>query len=108
MHDMPPSGTPVTHRSIVLPQRVQWSIVGIAAVAAIVLLVLLPALASLASSKPETTPPAVDAPGTFRPTKDQLAGLRTATVAELAFRAEQVTDGNIAIDDDKTTPVFSP
>ena len=108
MHDMPPAGTPVSRRSIVLPRRAQWSIVGIVAGAAIVLLVLVPALASLASSKPATAPAAAEAPGTFRPSKEQLAGLKTTIVAAQAFRAEQVTDGKIAIDDDKTTPVFSP
>jgi|HubBroStandDraft_1064217.scaffolds.fasta_scaffold00009_77 cobalt-zinc-cadmium efflux system membrane fusion protein len=108
MHDMPPTGTPVSHRSVALPQALQWSIVGIAAVAAVVLLVLLPALTGLASSKPDEAPAANEAPGTFRPTKEQMAGLKVVTVAAQPFRTEQLTDGNIAIDDEKTTPVFSP
>jgi cobalt-zinc-cadmium efflux system membrane fusion protein len=108
MHDMPPSGTPVTRRSTALPKRVQWSIVGAAGIAAGVIFVLLPALASLAAPKTEAAAAPAAAPGTFRPTPAQLAGFKTATVAEQVFRTEQVTDGKIAIDDDRTTPVFSP
>lgn len=47
-------------------------------------------------------------PGTFRPTKEQWAGLKSEPVQLVSFRPEQVTEGNIAIDDDLTTPVFSP
>ena len=108
MHDMPPTGTPVSRRPVALPKRVQWTIVGGAGLSAALLLIVLPALTGLESSKSETPPAAAEAPGTFRPTKDQLAGLKTVTVAAQVFRTEQVTDGKIAIDDDKTTPVFSP
>ena len=44
----------------------------------------------------------------FRPTRAQWASLKVATVASSTFQTEQVTDGNIAFDDDTTTPVFSP
>jgi membrane fusion protein, heavy metal efflux system len=47
-------------------------------------------------------------PGTFRPTKEQWAGFKIEPVQLLSFRPEQVTEGSIAIDDDLTTPVFSP
>jgi cobalt-zinc-cadmium efflux system membrane fusion protein len=47
-------------------------------------------------------------PGAFRPTPAQLANLKVAAVATMVFRAEQLTDGKIAINNDKTTPVFSP
>jgi len=53
-------------------------------------------------------PTAAPAPGTFRPTKEQWAGLRVLPVESYTFRTEQITDGNIAINDDTTTPVFSP
>jgi membrane fusion protein, heavy metal efflux system len=58
-----------------------------------------------AQSRAAQPPPA---PGTFRPTKDQWAGLKVITVDTKTFRTEQITDGNIAINDDTTTPVFSP
>src|SRR6202171_1879305 len=48
------------------------------------------------------------APGTFRPTKEQWAGFKIEPVQLVSFRPEQVTEGSIAIDDDLTTPVFSP
>jgi len=46
--------------------------------------------------------------GTFKPTKEQWAGFKIEPVRLVGFRPEQVTEGNIAIDDDLTTPVFSP
>jgi cobalt-zinc-cadmium efflux system membrane fusion protein len=48
------------------------------------------------------------APGTFRPTREQWAGLKLELVGDASFRAALATDGNIAFDDDLTTPVFSP
>jgi cobalt-zinc-cadmium efflux system membrane fusion protein len=94
----------------VLPKSAQWLIVGAAAASAAVLLLLLPALAGLTQSESEAakSTAAPEAPGTFRPTPEQLAGFKTATVADLTFRTEALTDGKIAIDDDRTTPVFSP
>ena len=47
------------------------------------------------------------AAGTFRPIKEQWAGFRIEPVRLVTFHPEQVTEGNIAIDDDLTTPVFS-
>jgi cobalt-zinc-cadmium efflux system membrane fusion protein len=49
-----------------------------------------------------------ESPGTFRPTTAQLANLMIVPVAATTFRTEQVTDGKIALNGDKTTPVFSP
>ncbi|MDD5295379.1 MAG: efflux RND transporter periplasmic adaptor subunit [Rhodocyclaceae bacterium] len=46
--------------------------------------------------------------GVFRPTKEQLAGLKIAEVQKLTFRSMLTTDGNIAFNDDAMTPVFSP
>ncbi len=48
------------------------------------------------------------APGTFRVTETQWAGLTTAPVKAVTFRSVTETDGSIATDDDTTTPVFSP
>src|SRR6185503_16762801 len=38
----------------------------------------------------------------------EWASLTIQPVTELAFRAEHVTEGKIAIDEDRSTPVFSP
>ena len=51
--------------------------------------------------------PSEAARGTFRPTKEQWAGFKIEPVRLLSFRPEQVTEGNIAVDDNLTTPVFS-
>jgi cobalt-zinc-cadmium efflux system membrane fusion protein len=48
-----------------------------------------------------------EARGTFKPTKEQWAGFKIEPVWLLSFRPEQVTEGNIAVDDNLTTPVFS-
>ena len=43
-------------------------------------------------------------PGSFRPTKEQWAGINVATVRAMTFRPERVTEGNIAVDDDLDDP----
>jgi membrane fusion protein, heavy metal efflux system len=47
-------------------------------------------------------------PGTFLPTKEQVAGLKIMPVTVVNFHSQQLTDGKIATNDDTTTPVFSP
>ncbi len=49
-----------------------------------------------------------DADGAFRPSETQWASLKLAPVRQVSFRDERATDGKIAINDDTTTPVFSP
>lgn len=49
-----------------------------------------------------------EADGAFRPSESQWVGLKFATVRQVAFRDERATDGKIAINEDTTTPVFSP
>jgi cobalt-zinc-cadmium efflux system membrane fusion protein len=44
----------------------------------------------------------------YTPTPAEWASLTIQPVAERAFRAEHVTEGKIAIDEDRSTPVFSP
>jgi cobalt-zinc-cadmium efflux system membrane fusion protein len=61
------------------------------------------------ADQPENGRPttSADTPGTFRPTQQQWRGLKLEPVKTMAFRPEEVTEGNIAVDDDLTTPVFS-
>jgi membrane fusion protein, heavy metal efflux system len=47
-------------------------------------------------------------PGTFRPTAEQLAGLTIEPVRLVTFRSELKAEGDIALDGNLTTPVFSP
>src|SRR3954468_9500814 len=44
----------------------------------------------------------------YWPTPAEWASLSIQPVVEKAFRAEHVTEGKIAIDEDRSTPVFSP
>jgi membrane fusion protein, heavy metal efflux system len=46
--------------------------------------------------------------GVFRPSETQWANLRTATAELTAFHTEHLTDGKIAFNDDRATPVYSP
>ncbi len=49
-----------------------------------------------------------DVDGAFRPTENQWSSLRLAQVRQVSFRDERTTDGKIAINEETTTPVFSP
>jgi cobalt-zinc-cadmium efflux system membrane fusion protein len=99
---------PAERRAFALSRPVQWSIVAASAMIALALVVILPVVADFASAKPDAGPAETVPRGMFRPTKAQLAGFKIIEVGARDFRTEQVTDGAIAIDDDKTTPVFSP
>src|SRR5216684_3605909 len=59
-----------------------------------------------ALARPEKS--AGEADGAFRPSDTQWSSLRLAMVRQVAFRDERATDGKIAINEDTTTPVFSP
>lgn len=45
---------------------------------------------------------------TYKPTPTEWASLTVEPVTERTFRAEHVTEGKIAVDEDRSTPVFSP
>src|SRR3954447_18384044 len=44
----------------------------------------------------------------YTPTPSEWASLTIEPVTERAFRAEHVTEGKISVDEDRSTPVFSP
>ena len=44
----------------------------------------------------------------YTPTPAEWASLTVQPVTERSFRAEHVTEGKIAVDEDRSTPVFSP
>jgi cobalt-zinc-cadmium efflux system membrane fusion protein len=46
--------------------------------------------------------------GRYTPTPAELASLTIEPVTQHNFRAEHVTEGKIAVDEDRSTPVFSP
>jgi len=80
----------------------------------IALLLLLLAVAGVDSllprgrGQPAPQPVSTTAPGTFKPSGEQWKALKIEAVETRTFRSEQVTEGNIALDDDLNTPVFSP
>jgi cobalt-zinc-cadmium efflux system membrane fusion protein len=46
--------------------------------------------------------------GVFYPTPAQWATLTVEPVQQRVFRSEHVTEGKIAVDEDRSTPIFSP
>jgi cobalt-zinc-cadmium efflux system membrane fusion protein len=56
----------------------------------------------------EAAPQAPSPPGTFRATAQQLKSLTIEPVVLHAFVGEAVTEGKIAVNGDRATPVFSP
>jgi membrane fusion protein, heavy metal efflux system len=92
-----------------LPRRVQSGVLA-AAVLAVLLIVAAIVGSFIRPGVSQTAPPASapEQPGTFKPTEAQWKGLQLAPVETRSFRPERVTEGNIAIDDDLNTPVFSP
>jgi cobalt-zinc-cadmium efflux system membrane fusion protein len=81
----------------------------LALAAGMVVLIAVVALRGLGGgAPPDGTEAAAATPGTFRATDAQWAGLTMVPVGTVTFRSVTETDGNIATDDDTTTPVFSP
>src|SRR5271169_1169292 len=100
----PPSSPPPTRR---LSRRTQLVIV---LILALVLAVALGLAWRRGATEVKTAANAGSPvpPGTFRPTPAQMASLKVATLETMVFRGEERADGKIAINADKTTPVFSP
>jgi cobalt-zinc-cadmium efflux system membrane fusion protein len=88
---------------------IQFTLVAVLALVAGAVIFAWPVIGKNTADRAERAQPAASgaALGTFRPTKEQWAGFKIEPVQLLTFRPEQVTEGNIAIDDDLTTPVFS-
>src|SRR3954466_3233102 len=47
-------------------------------------------------------------PSRFVPTDGEWASLTFEPGAEMVFRAEHITEGKIAVNEDSSTPIFSP
>jgi cobalt-zinc-cadmium efflux system membrane fusion protein len=56
----------------------------------------------------ETSRAAKSDPSRFTPTAAQWASLSVESVTERVFRAEHITEGKIAVNEDASTPIFSP
>jgi cobalt-zinc-cadmium efflux system membrane fusion protein len=102
------SASPPPPRTVrALPRRTQLWIIG-------ALVLVVSGVAGLGSKgahlfgRPSEPSAEAAAPGAFRLTPAQLASLKVTPVEMFTFRTEQVTDGKIALNSDRTTPVFSP
>ena len=91
------------------PKRTGW----LARRLRLIFVLLLAAIGAYAylTLPPENKPPDVAAPlerRAFRPTATQWQSLVVQPVVERAFRHEILAEGKIAVDEDHSTPIFSP
>lgn len=61
-----------------------------------------------AATEPDPTGSVQQEPGVFRPTPTQWAALTVQPVELHTFRTEILTEGKIAVDEDRATRIFSP
>src|SRR5262249_6804201 len=86
-----------------------WKRLGVAGTAAAVLAAAaMYVLFTPQRPSPQAAVRTAHTPNEFRPTDAQWASLTIEPVAPHAFHAQHVTDGKIAINEDRATPVFSP
>jgi cobalt-zinc-cadmium efflux system membrane fusion protein len=86
----------------------QWRAVGIAAAVAVIAIVIVWAGGRLFGPHEAPAAAASSPPGTFRVTAQQLKTLTVESVALHAFVSEELTEGKIAVNADRATPLFSP
>jgi cobalt-zinc-cadmium efflux system membrane fusion protein len=102
-----PKGEESIDRRAMPPER-QWRVAGIAVVVVVIAVGLL-WFGGRLFGKPE---PAAEAPasppGTFRATAQQLKTLTIEAVTERSFVSQELTEGKIAVNADRATPVYSP
>jgi membrane fusion protein, heavy metal efflux system len=90
------------------PRERQWRAAGIAA--AVVVICIAVVWAGRRAFGTHETPVAAAAspPGTFRATAQQFKTLTVESVQTHEFVSEELTEGKIAVNGDRATPVFSP
>ncbi|MGP8096880.1 MAG: efflux RND transporter periplasmic adaptor subunit, partial [Steroidobacteraceae bacterium] len=103
----PPNGQESIDRRAWSRQR-QLQAVGIGAALVVIVVLGLWLGARLFGKHPapagESPPPA----GTFRVTAQQMKTFTVESVAMHGFASEELTDGKIAVNGDRTTPLYSP
>jgi len=106
--EKPPSG----HESInrrAWPKQRQWRVAALAALVVVCAILFIWFGGSLFRGKHDSGAPAAQSPpGTFRATEQQLKTLTVETVATHGFVSEELTEGKIAVNGDRTTPLYSP
>ncbi len=91
-------------RSLSRSAQMRWLGIAAGVIVGLVLIVLL--IGKLTHHEPAPAP--VSPAGTFRPTKDQMAGLTTMRVGYGASDARTLASGAITVDGDRSTPVLMP
>ena len=103
----PPKGRDSIDRRAWSKDR-QWRVTGIAA-AAVIAAILAIWLGGRIFGPHEGPPaPAASPPGTFRASPQQLKTLTVEVVQTHGFVSEELTEGKIAVNADRATPLFSP
>jgi cobalt-zinc-cadmium efflux system membrane fusion protein len=91
-----------------LPRARQARIAGLIGIVLVGILILVWGSSRLFGRTPDTAPAAPPAPGTIKLSAAQMATVKVEPVTRADFRAEDSTDGKIALNGDRTTPVYSP
>jgi membrane fusion protein, heavy metal efflux system len=86
----------------------QWQVAGIGAAAAILVFLAFWLGGSHFASPQRAADAPPSAPGTFRPTAQQMKTLTVEVVQVHGFVSEELTEGKIAVNGDRSTPVYSP
>lgn len=81
---------------------------GLAVGAALLIVAIIWLFALVLSHSPGPARSPVPAAGTFHPSAQQLSSLTIETVALHPFVSEERTEGRIAVNGDRATPVYSP
>ncbi len=103
MHVSPPPPLPEAPE---LARDVQFRWLGIAGAGLVGLVLLIALIGRLMHHEPPV--PAPTPPGTFRPTREQMAALTTLRVGYGQSDDQTVAAGTIAVDGDHSTPVLMP
>jgi cobalt-zinc-cadmium efflux system membrane fusion protein len=104
----------VSHLSLrwrrALPMRVQALLVALLVIGggAVVWLVKSPSTVEVAGAGVTPSGHPERLRGLFYPTAAQWATMTVEPVQQRVFRSEHVTEGKIAVDEDRSTPIFSP
>lgn len=106
MQQAPSPSAPLPLRT--LPKRIQLLIVLVVVLVVGAVFGLGSVRGYLFGSSPAINAKQVAVPGTFRPTQAQWGNLKTVPVASVTFRTQRMTDGKIAVNNDRATAVFSP
>lgn len=90
------------------PRNRQYRVAGLLAIVVLVLIVVLWLGGRMFGAPEEAAAAPSSPPGTFHPTAQQLKSLTVEPVVLHGFVSEEQTEGKIAVNGDRATPVYSP